>query len=153
MIESGREVGGVWSTNRLYPKFWSQTGVRLAGFPDAPSKPPGDAELSHDLFQARHLSGYIEQYVTQHGIRERCLFETWGEKVEKHGAVWHVSARTQDAEMPLKAKAVIVATGLSSLPKMPDLPKKDCFTGLVLHQKDSGRSNIFIPEEKDIDDY
>lgn len=149
VIDSGKDVGGVWSTDRLYPRFWSQTGVRLAGFPDAPFKPPEDAELYHDLPEARHLSKYLEDYVSQRGIREHCLLDTWVEGVEKQGNVWEVKAVRHGDSIVLKAKAIIVATGLSSLPQMPDLPGRDQFTGLVLHQKDFGRSKIFTAEERD----
>ena len=141
--------GGVWSN----PQFWSQSGTRLSGYPDKPFRVPEGAETYHDLFEAKYLSAYLEEHLTEHvydgrKLRQRFIFACWVTHLEKGGdGVWEVRAKLNGNDVTYRATKIIVATGLSSIPNMPDLPHKENFQGPILHQKDFGRSNILTADE------
>ena len=156
VLDSDPDVGGVWSTARLYPQFWSQTGARLTGYPDVPFQIPEGSPTYHDLFEAKHLSKYLEDYVTDHeydghSLRDRFVFNCYANSIYKRGDVWTVKGRLNDQPVSYQARKVIVATGLSSLPNMPELPGLESLKGLTLHQKDFGRSRILTPEEPNME--
>ena len=94
VLDSDEDGGGVWSTSRLYPHFWSQTGTRLSGYPDVPFKVPEGVETYYDLFEAKHLAKYLEGYVTDHEydgreLRDRFVFRCYVTGVEKAGdGIW-----------------------------------------------------------------
>lgn len=154
--------GGVWSKSRLYPKFYSQTGARLCGFPDFPFKVPEGEETFHDLFEAKWLSGYFEAYLdrevgeNRRRLGERFWFRVWVERVWKEGELWCARGKRKveggDGEevVEVRAKKIIVATGVFTQPFVPDLPGREKFGGPILHQKDFGKSKILTPEEAEI---
>ncbi|KAK5122395.1 hypothetical protein LTR85_003979 [Meristemomyces frigidus] len=161
VLDSDTNVGGVWSASRLYPNFWSQTGIRVSGFPDKVFKPPAEAPEYHGLVEAKYLSRYLEEYVDGHeydgrSLRERFVFGCWVRKVWKgvDDGVWSIETTDiEGREVTYRAAKVIVATGLSSIPSMPSLPGKEAFRGPILHQKDFGRSRLLTDDETDADQH
>ncbi|KAK4540287.1 hypothetical protein LTR36_009599 [Oleoguttula mirabilis] len=156
VLDSDDDVGGVWSASRLYPKFWSQTGIRVSGYPDKEFKPPPEAPEYHGLVEAKYLSRYLEDYVDGHEydgrtLRARFVFRCWVQSVRKDAdGVWAIEANVRDQPVTYRAAKVIIATGLSSIPNMPSLPGQDSFTGPIIHQKDVGRSGILTTRETDV---
>ncbi|KAK3115531.1 hypothetical protein LTR53_005026 [Teratosphaeriaceae sp. CCFEE 6253] len=153
VLDSDTTVGGVWSSTRHYPLFWAQTGASVSGFPDQPFKVPVDAEEYYDLVPARHLSEYLDEYVdgkvfARRGLRERFRLGTWVKDVRKvpgasadGDALWRIAAKSDEqGEEVYWAKKVIIATGLSSVPNMLDLPGRESFRGrrplIRPHQKE-----------------
>ena len=157
VLDADEHPGGVWSKTRLYPKFYSQTGSRLCGFPDVPFKLPEGADTFHDLFEAKHLSRYFDEYLDRQvydgrSLRERFVFGFWVGDVRKDGdGVWIVTGKGKEGERMFRAKKMIVATGSFTQPFVPDLPGRERFKGRILHQKDFGRSRVLTAEEKDIE--
>lgn len=160
VLDSDSSVGGVWSRSRLFPGFWSQTGARLSGFPDRPFKLPEDAETYHDLYDAKFITEYFEEYVREHeydgrSLKERFVFNCWVRNLFKddHG-VWQVKAEMADrGEVDFMAKKVIVATGAHSVPVMPDFKGAKDFKGPLIHRKGLGRSKILTAEEDDVENH
>lgn len=122
-------------------------------------KVPDGVETYHDFFEAKHLTSYLESYVSGHeyggrSLRERFVFRCWVTNILKGGdGVWRVRAQLGGKEVKYEAMKTIIATGLSSASYMPDLPGKVVFKGPILHQKDFGRSKIFTPKEPNIADH
>ena len=159
VLDSDEDAGGIWSTSHLYPQFWSQTGARLSGYPDVPFKLPEGAETYYDLFEAKHLAKYVEAYVTDHKydgreLRDKFVFRCYVTGVEKAGdGIWTIRADREGQQVTYRASKVIIATRLSSVPNMPDLPGKEAFKGAVLHQKAFGHSRVLTAEEADMEDH
>ena len=88
------------------------------------------------------------------GLRERFVFRCWVTSVAKEGdgegGIWRIRAQLDRNEVTYKAKKIIMATGISSLPSMPNLPGKENFKGPIIHQKDIGRSKILTSDEPNI---
>ena len=88
------------------------------------------------------------------GLRERISFSTWVKDVRKVDGTWQVVAEKEGrGEVVYHAKKVVIATGTSSVPNLPDLLGKKSFKGPILHQKDIGRSNLLTKDEENIEEH
>ncbi|MCJ1310994.1 monooxygenase [Agyrium rufum] len=142
---------------RLYQTFWSQIGQRLAGFSDlALNIPPGEVN-AQDMFDAKYLSDYLEQYVDHRAyagksLRDRIKLGYSIVSVEKPEGIWILYAKSVDgASATFRCSKLMVATGLSSNPYLPDLPGADQFSGKIVHQVEFGSSGVLTnPDIKNV---
>ena len=160
VLDSDSNVGGVWSRSRHYPSFWSQTGARLSGFPDKQFKVPEDAETYHDLYDAKYITHYLEDYVRdqEHDglpLIERFIFMCWVRNVFKdENGIWQTRSEIEDrGDVAFQSKKLIVSTGAHSVPYTPELRGSEDFNGPILHQKDLGASNLLTPEEQNVEEH
>ena len=142
-------------TGRLYPTFWSQIGLRMAEFSDLPMSRP--EETLHDLYEAKYVAEYLDKYVNEfcyqgQSLRSRMVFGFTVSKIEKKGGKWSIHGYHNESKISavFHTTKVMMATGLTSAPKMPSLPKEHRFGGHILHQKDFGRCSVLSSDEKHI---
>jgi hypothetical protein len=127
---------------------------------------PPQAEVFNDIFEARYVTEYLESYIDSHvycgrSLRERIKpgFEvTRIRKVESES--WSVTGtfrssggggkggKEETEECRLTANQVIVATGITSEPKIPSFLGASNFDGRILHQTDYGRYASQKPPEQ-----
>lgn len=81
---------------------------------------------------------YLKVYAEIFSLRERVRLDTKVSEVTRNrdSIRWDVSVDGSDEI--LTCDKLIVATGTTSLPKWPDVPRHD-FVGLVMHSKDVGQ--------------
>lgn len=138
---------------RNYAHFWTQSGQRMVGFSDTPFVLPPDAPSYYGTFEAKHMTRYLEDYVDSHiyrdvPLRDRIRFGNRVTGVAKSPitGAWEVTAEelskgnVTDTERTenFKALKLVVATGLTSLPRMPRLPDRERFKGPIVHHRDFG---------------
>ena len=136
----------------MYDAFWSQTPVGMAEFSDKPLPDPPEDEDYYGFFPAKYVTKYLEDYVDDHvyanrSLRDRIRFNCEINAVTKEGAKWKVSCDEKGSLRVFTAPKLMVATGLSSKPKMPVFPNQDAFKGLILHHKDFGQSSFLAPSD------
>lgn len=124
----------------------------MAGFSDQAIELPSGAETYHDIFEAKYVTKYLEDYVDNHiyngkSLRDRILFGFRVVSLEKLNDRWQVWG--SDAQT-MSAPRVIVATGHTSRPVMPALPQNEPFLGLVIHQKDFGKASKDVFKDSSI---
>ena len=134
VFETGEGVGGTWYWNR-YP------GARF----DSESWSYGylfSEELFDEWEWEEHFAGqpeierYLNHVVDKFDLRRDMRF---GERVtsaawDEHGAMWHVTAADDTGtEMGVRARFLIAATGVLSIPYLPDIPGRDDFRGVQHH--------------------
>lgn len=120
------------------------------------ARPPRE-EIYNGLFEAKHVTRYLENYVNAHiyqgrSLRDRIVFGFNVENVDKIDAHWVVHGRSA-AERPkfFRASKLIVASGLTSVPNMPALPNGKDFSGQIVHQEGFGSSRTLeSPEIKQV---
>lgn len=149
LFEAAKTVGGVWSSERNYQHFWTQLPVGMAEFSDSTLPPVEDKDRYYDLFPARHVTAYLENYIDTHvyngqTLRSRILTCTWVSNIKREAGRWHVTADNQKTYI---APRLIDATGLTSIPNMPEIPGMPQFQGVALHQKELGQSD-FISQDR-----
>lgn len=144
----------------MYDAFWSQTPVGMAEFSDRPLPDPPTEEDYYGFFPAKYVTKYLEDYADDHvyagrSLRDRIRFNSHIHAVRKKDGLWVVSALNEKGDgnrvfdwekngspCDFTAPKLMVATGLSSMPKMPDFPNRKAFNGLILHHKDFGQSSF-----------
>lgn len=138
----------------MYPYFSSQTGARATGFADLPFDVPEDKKPHYDLFEAKYVAEYLENYVDRRtyagkALRDRVRLNTRVHSVHKDSDKWIISTRfgSSTKVKQLSATQLILATGHFSEPLIPAFARSDSFTGKVIHQKHLGTSNIFSDEK------
>ena len=120
----------------------------MAEFSDKPmSRPPERDITEDDYMEAKYVTRYLEEYLDSHvydgkSLRDRVILNFKVDKVEKLGEQWTVEGSYGSQTFTLHSEKLIVATGLTSEPQMPDLAYGEDFQGKILHQKSFGNSNV-----------
>ncbi|KAI4122255.1 MAG: hypothetical protein LQ347_006569 [Umbilicaria vellea] len=130
----------------------------MAEFSDRPLPEPSKEEDYYGFFPAKYVTKYLEDYADNHvyadrSIRDRIRFDCHINAIRKEDDLWVVSAvRKKESRYGVfdgdengptcdfRAPKLMVATGLSSLPAIPEFPDRKAFKGFVLHHKDFGQS-------------
>ncbi|KAL8729918.1 MAG: hypothetical protein Q9181_004833 [Wetmoreana brouardii] len=121
----------------------------MAGFSDQAIELPPGTETYHDIFEAKHVTKYLEDYVDSHiyngkSLRGHIIFGFTVTGLEKVAGLWQIRG---SGGQRITARRVVVATGHTSHPTMPALPGKDSFSGSIIHQKDFGKASREIFED------
>jgi cation diffusion facilitator CzcD-associated flavoprotein CzcO len=120
LIDAGHEVGASWADR--YDSLRLHTARSLSGLPGMPIPTRFGQWVRRD-----DLVDYLRAYAT-----ELELFPELGvraTRVEADGAGW----RVQTSAGEIEAHAVVIASGYSHTPYLPDWPGRDSFTGSVVH--------------------
>ncbi|MEX2629708.1 MAG: NAD(P)-binding domain-containing protein [Tistlia sp.] len=129
IFEKGSSVGGMWrygndnGQSSCYASLHIDTSRPNLGYSDFPIDPSLPDFLSHEQFCA-----YLEAYAERFGIRERVTFRTEVSAVVPAGEGFRVRLSTGEER---HYRAVVVANGHLSDPRLPDFP--GTFDGLQIH--------------------
>ena len=132
---------------RHYNTFWSQIGYRLAEFSDMPMRRPPEDEMKNEFFDAQVITEYLEEYLDRHvyhrrSLRDRLVSGFHVETILRDGDNWVVSGHSAANRRVFQAEKLAVATGLTSVPKMPEFKGQEHFKGLIKHIEQFGSSSI-----------
>ena len=147
ILEARPCLGGVWSSERRYNAFWTQTPLNMACFSDFPIDAlSGRIESYYGFFPAKYVTQYLEDFVDSKvyagkSLRLRIRFDGPVKKVERNRDDGNWIVRLCDGHV-LHSSRLIVATGLTSIPNMPSLPGQVNSPIPVIHHKDFGASDI-----------
>ncbi len=136
VLERGDRLGASWA--RQYDSLTLHTGKHLSALPglrfprSTPLFPPRDAFL-----------GYLERYA-----REFALPVEVGRPVTAVEALAALGTddgafRLTTPQGPLAARSVVVATGIMSNPRLPELPGRAGFAGQMIHSVEYRRPEPF----------
>jgi len=130
IIDQNPGPGGTWWENR-YPGARVDVGSHQYCYSFEP------AEMWSEYYcQQPELRDYFETVVEKFDLRPHCLFETAVTAVawQEDDAMWRVTARhASGTERVLDARFVISAVGSLNLPRLPEIPGMDTFTGPSFH--------------------
>lgn len=111
------------------------------------ARPPED-DIHYEFFKAKHTTRYLEEYVDRHcfagqNLRSRIRFGFKVLAIKKMEGMWIVSGQdnTKGTTVFHCAK-LIIASGLTSAPNLPDLPGKQKFSAPIVHQEAFGQSAV-----------
>jgi thioredoxin reductase len=142
VVEASESTGGVWSRERVYNDFWTQTPVGILEFSDQPIHDIPEQDQYHGFFKASHVTRYLEEYCSSHvydgvSLASRMIFGTLVTKVYKTDEIWCVETSVKAKPGPqYRAPQIVDASGLTSVPNWPDFPRCKQFHGRILHHKD-----------------
>ena len=126
IYERDTRVGGTWRDN-TYPGAACDIPSRLYSYSFAPNP-----DWSHTYSGSAEILRYIEGMVAEAGIEPHIRFEhtVTGVVYDQAAGEWTVSFAGRD---PVRARAVIVASGPLANVSLPDIPGVDTFEGKTIH--------------------
>jgi dimethylaniline monooxygenase (N-oxide forming) len=144
IVDSEATVGGVWSKARCYPGIIADGPVGLFDFSDLPMSDVIGLK-DWDELPGIKVHEYLHEYSRKFHLLERCKFSCRVTNVRRatpEGG-WTLDTQTtsddgKQVSESLTCDKLIVATGLFSNPKYPDLVTSE-FKGPVMHTKDIGQ--------------
>jgi cation diffusion facilitator CzcD-associated flavoprotein CzcO len=126
ILDRDTGVGGTWHTN-TYPGVAVDIPSALYSFSFEPNPDWGRAYAPGE-----ELKGYAEHVTDKYGLREHVRLG-----VEVRGLTWDETDQRWTAHVEggddLTARLVVVATGILSQPKKPEIAGLDEFTGTIIH--------------------
>src|SRR5262249_50190100 len=97
------------------------------------------------------LADWLEAYAEKLGLDFRTGTEFSGGKYDESGGHWTVELRGDGGTRTLRPRHIVMATGVSGIPHVPEIPGLANFAGRVLHSHDysdatewKGKSAIVI---------
>ncbi|KAL8779505.1 MAG: hypothetical protein Q9213_006917 [Squamulea squamosa] len=147
LLENDASVGGVWNQSRVFDTFYTQSPFGTWEYSDMPMPQPPEEDMFNGVFKAKYTSQYLEDYIDRHmymgqTIRQRIKFNFGVQRITKGNGGWIISGRDPSGQAVLQSSKLIIASGLTSVPNMPNLPGHERFHNPILHQKDFGQSAI-----------
>ncbi|WP_445160812.1 flavin-containing monooxygenase [Mycobacterium sp. Dal123C01] len=126
VIEAGDGVGGTWHWN-TYPGIAVDIPSFSYQFSFEQSR-----QWSRTYAPGRELKAYAEHCVDKYGIRSRIRFNTkvLSAEFDDEHAVWRVQT---DPGGVVTARFLISASGVLTVPNLPDIDGVDSFDGLTMH--------------------
>jgi putative flavoprotein involved in K+ transport len=123
VLEADERVGGSWA--RRYDRLHLHTVRRFSGLPYRPLPRTLPRYVSKDAY-----GDYLADYARSLGLDVRLGHRV--EAVRREDGRWLVETSGGD----WLARAVVVATGKHSRPRLPSWPGRDEFRGRILHSAD-----------------
>ncbi|OCT52437.1 Flavin-binding monooxygenase-like family protein [Cladophialophora carrionii] len=160
VLEANTSVGGVWAQDRLYPGLKSNNMLGTYEYPDFPMNQDNYGVKPGEHIPGTVLHRYLTDYAEKFGVLERTRFNTRVDSVEptkdggwllKTSSPSSVSATAASSEQEIstfETKKLIVATGLTSQPYIPDLPGMENFEGPLFHARDFAKKADTIAAAK-----
>jgi hypothetical protein len=110
---------------------------------------PPEEDMKNDLFKATYTTKYLEDYadhirISGRSLRDRIQFDVKICTVNKKDGRWRLACTNRDGNDSrfITAQRLMMANGQASVPRMPDLPGRDSFSGKVVHSLNYGESNV-----------
>ncbi len=127
MIERNARIGDNWR-NR-YHALTLHNQVHVNHFPYMPFPPGWPTYLPKDK-----LAGWFEAYAELMEINTWTGTELEGGEWDERAACWNVAVRRADGtRRSMRPRHVVMATGASDTPNIPDIPTLEAFKGTVVH--------------------
>ena len=147
IFDVAETIGGVWATERLYPGLKSNNLVGNYEFSDFPM-----TEERFKVKAGQHIPGptvheYLRQYAKEFDILHRIRFrsEVQTAELEGGGGGWLLTVLSKPGceghveSSQVRTKKLIVATGLTSEPFVPNIAGHEDFGALIFHSKEFGK--------------
>ncbi|ORY03476.1 hypothetical protein BCR34DRAFT_545124 [Clohesyomyces aquaticus] len=134
IVDDGESIGGVWNTERIYPNLFAQVGHGLFEYSFYPMKKEG-------LTKDRYISGktihdYLQSFAEDFDLVRRIKLRTTVTDARNVDGSWILTLNGDD-KTRISSTKLIVASGVTSGPYVPDFPK-DGFAKPIIHSGQIG---------------
>ena len=152
VLESSGSCGGTWAEDRIYPRLKSNNLHGTYEYPDFPMTPE-----VYGVNPGQHIPGgvlhrYLTNFAKRFGVFSRTRFLTKVNSVRPSGNDTWTLETTSNGQTTdtLRAKRLILATGLTSTPNFPIYPGKDLFNSPYFHAKDFCRNGDTVKTAQNV---
>jgi len=135
IIDSDSTLGGTWSKDRLYPNLVAEAHFGLFEYSDHPMSPEGI--LDDGRIPGASVHKYLDEYAAKFDLKKRLRLRTTVTRVTRDPKNNAWSVQIQGSDEIILCEKIIMGTGLTSEPLIPQIPCHD-FMGEILHTKTLG---------------
>ncbi|KAI9730724.1 MAG: hypothetical protein M1834_005693 [Cirrosporium novae-zelandiae] len=135
IFDEDSSVGGVWSASRAYPNLIADSPVGLYEFSDLTMA--DEEHPQYGRISGLGVHNYLERFAVKFGLLSRIRFNTKVTNISRQGKEWKIATKDFEGEKMLQCDKLIIATGLSSNPNVPDVPNNG-YKGVIMHSKSLG---------------
>ena len=154
ILDKSPTIGGVWAQHRLYPGLKTNNMLGTYEFSDFPMS--GDNAFGVE--PGEHIPGhvvheYLKSYAEKYDILKLCRFSEDVKMAEKlEAGEWTLTVEKPTGEnYKLTTQKLVVATGLTSEPFVPDFVGADEFGAVIVHCGDlRGHSELLFAEAANV---
>lgn len=140
ILEAASTLGGTWAKDRLYPGLKSNNMLGTYEYPDFPMDPNTFEVKPGEHIPGTVLHDYLTAYAERFGIIQKVKYGhkvLIAEHLEAPEGAWVLTAQeTSGAKSKFATKKLVVATGLTSQPLMPDYNGQESFDAPLFHNND-----------------
>lgn len=138
IVDDASTIGGTWCRERLYHYLVAEAHYGLFEFSDLKMPRDGQGVTEFGLIAGNAVHDYLLSYARKFGLDKHLRLNTKIERARRTtDSHWRLTIAGSDAV--LVSEKLIVATGLTSEPFMPEIPNQG-FKGEVLHSKELGKT-------------
>ena len=137
LFEKADDVGGTWRDN-TYPGLTCDVPSRYYSYSFRPNP-----NWSHLLPPGPEIQRYFKQVADERGIRRHIRFGASVTKAEYDDGKWRVT--TADGEETFDV--LVTATGVLRVPRYPDIPGRETFSGPAFHSSRWDHS-VSLPDKR-----
>ncbi|PVF91749.1 FAD/NAD(P)-binding domain-containing protein [Serendipita vermifera] len=150
ILESEDTLGGTWCASRIFPELLTQQSYEQYVYPDTPYEPSNEPPLPGNYIPSRRVHEYLNRYAELWGVKDKIRFGVTVERCKRapDGVKWEVHLQGQDKQTPLVCDKLIIASGLTSTPNVPDIPAEN-FTPPTFHSRYLGQHYSML-QSKDV---
>ncbi|KAL1966821.1 hypothetical protein VTN77DRAFT_3786 [Rasamsonia byssochlamydoides] len=141
VLEAESSIGGVWAKNRLYKGLKSNNLLGTYEYSDFPMD-----EATFGVKPGEHIPGgvvhaYLVKYTEHFGFADKIRLNSRVESAERQpDGLWLLTIAMSGADAPtrtaLQTRKLILATGMTSQPFLPDFNGQDSFDAPLFHSRD-----------------
>ncbi|KAI8269765.1 hypothetical protein K4K58_000212 [Colletotrichum sp. SAR11_239] len=150
LVDGRASVGGVWSQEQIYPNLKTNNFTTSIDFSDFPM----DLE-KYGLKEKQHVPGevmhkYLVSYAKHFGVYDKIQLNTMVTRITRPDiAEWYIDVEQNGEAKTVSCNRLIVATGVLTVPHMPEIEGSDEFNAPMIHSSNLGpRKELF--EDPDI---
>lgn len=150
VLEAESSCGGTWGADRLYPALKSNNLYDSYEHPDMPMD-----EATYGVKPGQHIPGtvlhrYLTDFAKKFGVFERVRFHTRVVELSPNGQGWKLEVVTGEKEYFLTTAKIIIATGMTSTPNIPQYAGQETFDGPIFHAKDFCRNGDTVKTAQNV---
>jgi len=148
VVDAASTLGGVWAEHRLYPGLKSNNMLGTYEYPDMPM-----SSETYGVQKGQHIPGpvlhrYLTDYAKKFGVFGRIRLNTKVHSAEPTEEGGWILKTSSSGSPTLKTKKLVLATGLTSQPYIPDIPGKGKFDAPLFHARDFRANANTLKEAK-----
>jgi dimethylaniline monooxygenase (N-oxide forming) len=148
ILDSEDTLGGTWAASRIFPELLTQQPYGAYEFTDMSYDPTDDPPQPGNYIPSKRVHEYMNKYAETWGVKDKIRFGVMVERCKRapDGVKWEVHLGGGNEKSPLVCDKLIIATGLTSQPKVPNIPSEN-FTPLMFHSRFFGQHYSTLQED------
>ncbi|KAF2865789.1 flavin-binding monooxygenase-like protein-like protein [Massariosphaeria phaeospora] len=144
VLDKGSFLGGVWARDRLYPGLRTNNHFKTFEYSDSPMSTEG-YDPQNDHIPGEHVNEYLLDYVNKYNLIRHIRFNSSVESAIDNGdAGWTLvvadTKRPQREIVKIRARKLVLATGLTAEPFMPSLEGRETFSTPIYHSSEFAKA-------------